>query len=395
MHRRANPNFRRLGLASAVIAALPGALVAQERPIGVLPPPSLYDTAPPASPSGAAPVTRSAPLAAQPAAAAAPAPTAAPAPVGTPAPAAPRYAEPASAPAPQKTGDVPWYERTWRTITGWFGGSQERAPRDTTMVAAAPSSSSQVALPAKRAPVSIGRNAGYAGDSPERVIRSGMLGQCVKTGMWEPSDVALGCGGGEMVAKVEDRPMPRAIAPAPEPVEVQPLAVPALKEEKVLETEPMMAEEPAPEPDPMAMPEPPAAPMPPEPEFTTLSADALFALGSHQLKPAARDTLDAFAAKLVSMEYDTIRITGHTDPTGSAAMNDRLSQRRAEAVKRHLVAQGIPAGRIQTEGVGSSMPMVIETDCATLPRTQKIACYQPDRRVEIEVQGAKSRMAAQ
>jgi OOP family OmpA-OmpF porin len=383
MQRRAHSDFRRLTLVSALIAALPGTLVAQERPTAVLPPPSLYDSAPPPAPeAAAAPVPQSTP--------------ARPTPAATPtSPAQPRYAEPAPSSRPAaapSSEELPWYKRTWRTITGWFGGSQQPAPRDTTMVAAAPSTSSSaaVALPSTRAPAGTGRNPGYAADAPDRTIRSGMFGECVKTGMWEPSDVALGCGGGEMVAKVEERPAVRAPAPA-EVVEVQPLPAPALKEEKALETEPVMAE-PPPAPEPVAMPEPPA---PPAPELTTLSADALFALGSHQLKPAAQAGLDEFAVKLGSMDYDTIKIAGHTDPTGSAAMNDRLSQRRAEAVKRYLVSRGVSASRIQTEGLGSSMPMVIETDCATLPRAQKIACYQPDRRVEIEVQGAKSRMAAQ
>jgi outer membrane protein OmpA-like peptidoglycan-associated protein len=263
------------------------------------------------------------------------------------------------------------------------------------MVAVAPSTTSTpVSLSSPRASATLQPSAGYAQDSPDRTIRTGVLGECVKTGMWEPSDVMTGCGAGETVAKVEERAptMTAAIEPRMEPVEVQPLAAPALKEEKSLEMEPAAAEPaPMPEPEPMAIPEPPA----PQPEMTTLSADALFALGSHQLKPAARASLDEFAAKLKDMDYDVIKITGHTDPTGKAAMNDKLSRQRAESVKRYLVSRGIDADRIETEGVGSSMPMVIETDCAALPRTQKAACYQPDRRVEIEVRGATSRMAAQ
>jgi outer membrane protein OmpA-like peptidoglycan-associated protein len=170
---------------------------------------------------------------------------------------------------------------------------------------------------------------------------------------------------------------------------VQPLAAPAtpaLKEEKSLEVEPVAQE---PEPAPAAMPEPP------KPQLTTLSADALFAVGSYQLKPSAKASLDELAGKLKGMNFETIKIVGHTDPTGKAAFNDKLSRQRAESVKRYLVAHGVPASRIQTEGVGSSMPMVVETDCARLPRGQRPACYQPDRRVEIEVQGVSSSVAAQ
>jgi outer membrane protein OmpA-like peptidoglycan-associated protein len=268
------------------------------------------------------------------------------------------------------------------------------------MVAVAPSStgsSTPVTLPVPRTSSSpAGR--GYAQDAPERMIRTGASGECLKTGTWVQSDVTQGCGTGPTVAKVEER----AASPAPvrtearvEPVEVQPLAVPALKEEKSLDVEP---------PPVAAQPEPePAAPLPAahaEPsahdaQMTTLSADALFAVGSYQLKPAAKASLDGFASKLKSMDFETIKIVGHTDPTGKAAMNDKLSRQRAESVKRYLVSKGVPSSRIQTDGVGSAMPMVVETDCARLPKGKKAACYQPDRRVEIEVQGATDRVAQQ
>ena len=421
MLRRANPDFRRLGVVSALIAALPGSLLAQERSTAVLPPPSLFDSAPPSSAQGAAIIsapraapsvnadTPAAPAPVRPAEPATTAATVRPAEPATTA-ATVRPPEPATtaatvrSPEPAMTNSAaapgsaaarePWYRRMWGTMTGWFGRKSPPPPpaADPTMVAVAPSTTSTpVSLSSPRASTTVEPSSGYAQDTPDRTIRTGVAGECLKTGMWEPSDVMTGCGAGQTVAKVEERaPMTAAIEPRMEPVEVQPLAAPALKEEKSLDMEPAAAE-PMPEPEPVAMPEPPA----PQPEMTTLAADALFALGSHQLKPAARASLDEFAAKLQDMDYDVIKITGHTDPTGKAALNDKLSRQRAESVKRYLVSRGIQADRIQTEGVGSSMPMVIETDCAALPRTQKAACYQPDRRVEIEVRGATSRMAAQ
>jgi outer membrane protein OmpA-like peptidoglycan-associated protein len=48
---------------------------------------------------------------------------------------------------------------------------------------------------------------------------------------------------------------------------------------------------------------------------------------------------------------------GHTDATGSAAYNQKLSERRADAVRRYLVNGGIGAERIQTEGFGESRPV--------------------------------------
>jgi outer membrane protein OmpA-like peptidoglycan-associated protein len=400
MLRRANPDFRQLGLVSALIAAIPGALLAQDRPSAVLPPPSLYDAVQP--PGTQADLVTPPRVSAAPAAPAPAAPTAAP---STPAPAptsaapapAPRAATPAqSSDAPLAAGEParPWYKRMWGTMTGWFGRNPSPEASDPTMVAVAPSSTSTpVTLSSPRASTSLAPTAGYAQDTPDRTIRTGVAGECLKTGMWEPSDVMTGCGAGQTVAKVEERAATPAAVSAEsrvEPVEVQPLAVPALREEKSLEAEPVAAQPmPEPEPEPVAMPEPP------QPQMTTLSADALFALGSHQLKPAAKAGLDEFASKLEPMEFDRITIVGHTDPTGKAAMNDKLSRQRAESVKRYLVARGIPADKIETDGVGSSMPMVIETDCARLPKAKKAACYQPDRRVEIEVQGASSHVAAQ
>jgi OOP family OmpA-OmpF porin len=393
MHRRASPDFRRLGLVSALIAVIPGALLAQDRPSAVLPPPSLYDVAPPpGAPVEAVTAPRAAPApTAAPVAAPAPAATTpAPAPTPVAAAPAPRPATPAQTSAAAEPTQ-PWYRRMWGTMTGWFSPNPAPAQRDSTMVAAAPSSTSTpVTLSAPRASVTV-PGAGYAQDAPERTIRTGVLGECVKTGMWTPSDMVTGCGAGQTVAKVEETaamPAPVPAEPRVEAVEVQPLPVPTLREEKSLEVEPAAAP-PQPEPEPVAMPEPP------KPQMTTLSADALFALGSHELKPTAKAALDEFSSKLGSMDFERIKIVGHTDPTGKAALNDRLSRQRAESVKRYLVARGIPADKIETEGVGSSMPMVIETDCAKLPRAQKAACYQPDRRVEIEVQGATSSVAAQ
>jgi OOP family OmpA-OmpF porin len=90
---------------------------------------------------------------------------------------------------------------------------------------------------------------------------------------------------------------------------------------------------------------------------------------------------------MTSMEYKSIRVVGHTDPTGSAPYNEKLSRKRADAVKRYLVSRGVDPKRIVTEGMGSAKPLVTAQDCSTLPRVKMIACYQPDRRVEVEVTG--------
>jgi OOP family OmpA-OmpF porin len=179
-------------------------------------------------------------------------------------------------------------------------------------------------------------------------------------------------------AKPQAKPKAEAM---PEPVEVKPLEKQAAKEERALE----------PEPGPAAAAEP--APMP-QRETVTLAADALFSLGSAAIKPAAREGLDAFLKKVKGTEFESIKITGHTDPTGSPHQNINLSLQRAEAVKRYLVANGIDAKKIQAEGVGGSMPIVTDKDCSKLPRQAKIICLEPDRRVEIEVVKVMPKTAA-
>jgi len=225
-------------------------------------------------------------------------------------------------------------------------------------------------------------------DSPERTIRTGVLGECVKTGTWREGMEVLECGGaaqGDAMARTEPAPAAApAPAPAPEPVEVQPLPTP------MEEPQAALAEEPAPAPEPEPMPAPPAPR-----ETMTLSADALFAVNSDVLKPTAKESLESMAGKLAGMEYESVKVVGHTDPTGSVALNDRLSKRRAEAVKRHLIELGVPADKISAQGVGSSMPVVDPKTCMSLAKGQRGACFQPDRRVDIEVTGTVANMANQ
>ena len=128
-------------------------------------------------------------------------------------------------------------------------------------------------------------------------------------------------------------------------MQVQPLPPEPVEVPKALEPEPVAA-----------LPAPPLPPAP-MPQTTTLAADATFSVGSFQLKPSAKVKLDELAAQLDQFDYDRIHINGHTDPTGSAQLNERLSRQRAEAVKRYFVSKGLPAEKILTEGMGSSMPM--------------------------------------
>jgi outer membrane protein OmpA-like peptidoglycan-associated protein len=153
----------------------------------------------------------------------------------------------------------------------------------------------------------------------------------------------------------------------------------------------------APAPSASVPPPPPARAAKPAPAAKrfTLSADALFDFDQSVLRPEGRRQLDKLAADLKGTEYDIVKVTmvtvtGHTDRLGAASYNMRLSMRRAETVKAHLVNLGIPAAKIVATGRGETNPVTKPGQCPGEKATQElIACLQPDRRVEVEVSIAK------
>ena len=112
----------------------------------------------------------------------------------------------------------------------------------------------------------------------------------------------------------------------------------------------------------------------------TLNADALFDFDKSVLKPAAKASLDSLAGKVKSLTLEVIVAVGHTDSIGTDAYNQKLSIRRAEAVKKYLVSQGIEAKRIYVEGKGESQPVA---DNKTKEGRAK------NRRVQIEAIGTR------
>ncbi|CAH2780151.1 MAG: Outer membrane protein A precursor [uncultured Caballeronia sp.] len=134
-------------------------------------------------------------------------------------------------------------------------------------------------------------------------------------------------------------------------------------------------------------PQPPIAPAPApiESQKVTYQADALFDFDKAVLKPDGKEKLDDLASKIGDLNLEVVVATGYTDRIGSDKYNDRLSLRRAQAVKAYLVSKGIEANRIYTEGKGKRNP--VTTGCNQKNRKQLIACLVPDRRVEVEVVG--------
>ncbi|MCB2086274.1 MAG: OmpA family protein [Sphingomonadaceae bacterium] len=77
-----------------------------------------------------------------------------------------------------------------------------------------------------------------------------------------------------------------------------------------------------------------------------------FATGSASINPGFYEVLDAVAANLVKYPDSLIDVYGFTDTTGSDALNQRLSEQRAEAVANYLAAKGVSRSRIATQGFG-------------------------------------------
>lgn len=89
----------------------------------------------------------------------------------------------------------------------------------------------------------------------------------------------------------------------------------------------------------------------------SVSLTVVFATGSAELTPAARRTLDQLGRALASPDLASyrFRIEGHTDTVGTPAVNQALSQRRADAVAIYLVEHaGVAAARLQSVGLGEA-----------------------------------------
>ncbi|OHC79477.1 MAG: flagellar motor protein MotB [Rhodoferax sp. RIFCSPLOWO2_12_FULL_60_11] len=130
---------------------------------------------------------------------------------------------------------------------------------------------------------------------------------------------------------------------------------------------------------------------PPAPKKVSFSADSLFDFDKASLKPGGQQDLDKLAAELKNTQFDVVYVTGHTDRIGSHAYNQKLSERRAQAVKGYLMTStGIAGDKILTKGVDGAEPVTKPGDCKGTKATKAlIACLQPDRRVEVEVVGTR------
>ncbi len=123
----------------------------------------------------------------------------------------------------------------------------------------------------------------------------------------------------------------------------------------------------------------------------SLSGDALFIFGTDKFLPGADASLDKLVTEIKSwVSIQSILLVGYTDrlrTDGNEAKNQKLSDDRAERVKKYLADQGIPAEKMSAQGGGSSKPVVLCSNKES--KAKQIVCLQPNRRVEITLRGDK------
>jgi OOP family OmpA-OmpF porin len=199
-------------------------------------------------------------------------------------------------------------------------------------------------------------------------LKAQVAGVCVRTGYWTPAMATAECDPDLAPKPVVPVPSKPAPAPAPKP-----------------------APAPAPAPAPVAppvKPKPEPAAVAPTIQKVTLQSDALFDFDRAVIRKDAQDKLDGLVGQMKDVNLEVVIAVGHTDRLGSNAYNQRLSVRRAEAVKNYLVSKGIPANRVYTEGKGETQPV---KNCTETNRKALIACLQPNRRVDVEVVGTRGK----
>jgi OOP family OmpA-OmpF porin len=187
---------------------------------------------------------------------------------------------------------------------------------------------------------------GYVTDTRNAIVKD-PYNLCWRTGYWTPAIANCECDKDLLPKQVCEPPAPKpAVTPPPPP-------------------------KPAPKPAPK-----------PVSEKVTFAADVFFDFDKAVLKPEGKAKLDDLVGKLKNVALEVIIAIGHTDSIGSKEYNQKLSVRRAEAVKAYLVSKGIEPNRIYTEGKGLTQPIA---DNRTAEGRAK------NRRVEIEVVGTRQK----
>lgn len=107
--------------------------------------------------------------------------------------------------------------------------------------------------------------------------------------------------------------------------------------------------------------------------------DISFATGRHDIQPRLMPILDQFAQGLNQQPSMEVRIVGHTDNTGSDAINNPLSVNRAQSARDYLVSRGVASSRISIDGRGSREPIADNSTEAGRARNRRIDIFLAER----------------
>ncbi len=112
-----------------------------------------------------------------------------------------------------------------------------------------------------------------------------------------------------------------------------------------------------------------------------IPSDISFDTGRSNIKPNLQPVLNQFAQGLSGQPNTEIRIVGHTDSTGSDAINNPLSVDRANSARDYLMGRGVDGRRIMTEGRGSREPIADNGSEAGRARNRRIEIFLAERAV--------------
>ncbi len=111
----------------------------------------------------------------------------------------------------------------------------------------------------------------------------------------------------------------------------------------------------------------------------SIPSDISFDTGRSDIKPNLQPILNQFAQALNNQPGTEVRIIGHTDSTGSDAINNPLSVNRAASARDYLVSRGVDSRRVSIDGRGSREPIADNTTDAGRAKNRRIEIFLAER----------------
>ena len=121
-----------------------------------------------------------------------------------------------------------------------------------------------------------------------------------------------------------------------------------------------------------------------------IPTDISFDTNRSDIKPNFRPILDKFAATLAENPYSKVSIIGHTDSTGSDAINDPLSVNRAAHTRDYLVAHGVASNRISIDGRGSHEPVASNDTDANRAKNRRVEIFVAEQQATAQAPQSSS-----